>query len=309
VRASLRLYKLPRYLNLAVSLRPRGGLLEPESLRAGKVPLPSAFTTWVLGGLLALSPAAREFRVAREMLRQAKLEPGALALTLVWRGEALRKAMRDSGWNPSGVDVAVLDVYRERLTGVPGKDHAALLGEAFALAKARSGKRDPVAENRVALTALAEVAVGGRLFGAQGKAMRKGGVRLAGREDSAQHFALSAFIAVMGGEGVADLAGLYKELRDTRQGSGFSFNDLAADKAGSRLGELATRSPESARLAQARLAGTHDARPFFPVIKDLPEFMNQSQFEQRFGGVGQPAYIKQVQAIEARIARLPLYRE
>ena len=219
--------------------------------------------------------------------------------------------MQAGGWNPTGVDAATLERYRERLAATPGQDYAALLGTAFALAQERSGKGDPVAENRTALTALAEVAVGGRLFAApEGrKPLRKGDARLAGRDDYAQHFGLSAFIAVMGGEGVSDLAGLYKELRDARQGSGFSFTDLAADKAGSRLGELATRSPDTARRVQKRLAGTHDARLFFPAVKDLPEFMNQAQFEQRFGGVGQPAYIRQVQEIEARIARLPLYRE
>jgi hypothetical protein len=309
LRVSLRLYTLPRYLNLAVTMRPRRDFLEPESLRVGKVPLPATATTWLLDALLVLSPAAEQIRVARAMLRQARLEQGVLVLTLVWHGTEMRKAMQDGGWNPTGVDAAVLDRYRERLSGVKGKDYAVLLGEAFALAGERSGKHDPVAENRAALTALAEVAVGGRLLGAQGKALRKGAVHLSGRQDFAQHFALSAFIAAMGGEDVSDLAGLYKELRDARQGSGFSFTDLAADKAGSRFGELATRSPDTARALQKRLAGTHDELLILPAIKDLPEFMNQSQFERRFGGVGQPAYVKQVREIEARIAKLPLYRE
>ena len=311
VRASFRLYQLPRYLNVALVFRPQGKLLVPSDLRAGKVPLPAQFTGRLIGALLAISPAAQQYRVVRGMLRKAALQPGHLELTLVWRGAELQKAMQAGGWNPTGVDAATLERYRERLAATPGQDYAALLGAAFALAKERSGKGDPVAENRTALTALAEVAVGGHLFAApEGrKPLRKGDARLAGRDDYAQHFGLSAFIAVMGGEGVSDLAGLYKELRDARQGSGFSFTDLAADKAGSRLGELATRSPDTARRVQKRLAGTHDARLFFPAVKDLPEFMNQARFEQRFGGVGQPAYVRQVQEIEARIASLPLYRE
>jgi len=311
VRASLRLYTLPRYLNLALEFRPRGNLLVPSGVRLGKVPLPAQFTGKLVGALLALSPAAEQYRVLRDMLRAASLEPGKLVLTLVWRGAELRKAMQAAGWNPAGMDSAALEPYRECLVASHGNDYAALLGEAFALAQERSRSRDPVAENRNALTALAEVAVGGRLFTSpqDKKPRRKGGARLAGRGDFAQHFGLSAFLAVMGGEGVADLAGLYKEVRDTRNGSGFSFNDLAADKAGSRLGDLATHSPDAARRVQKKLAGTHDEGLFFPVVKDLPEFMNQSQFEKRFGGVGQPAYIKQVREIEGRIARLPLYRE
>ncbi len=311
IRASMRLYKLPRYLNLALAFQPQGDVLAPSNLRLGKVPLPARLTGKLIGALLALSPAAEQYQVARDLLRRATLQAGHLELTLVWHGAALRKAAQAAGWNPAGMDGAALEPYRERLAAASGGDYAALLGEAFALARERSRKGDPVAENRNALTALAEAAVGGRLFTSPGdrKYRRKKGVRLGGRDDFAQHFGLSAFIAVTGGEGVADLAGLYKEIRDTRDGSGFSFNDLAADKAGSRLGELATRSPDTARRAQEKLAGTHDERLFFPVVKDLPEFMNASQFERRFGGIGQPAYIEQVKEIEARIARLPLYRE
>jgi hypothetical protein len=265
----------------------------------------------VLAALLALSPAAEQYRVLRGMLRGARIRPGHLQLTLVWHGVAMKKAMANTSWSPNGIDSAALEPYRERLAGVTGRDFPQLLGVAFALAKERSVQGDPLAENRSAITVLAETALGGRLFTSSQdkKPRRKGGAVLMGRDDFAQHFALSAFLAVVGGEGVSNLAGLYKELRDARQGSGFSFTDLAADQAGSRLGDYATRSPEMARRLQARLAGSRDAGLYFPKVKDLPEFMNQSQFVQRFGGVGQPAYVAQVREIEARIAQLPLYRE
>ncbi len=310
-RASLQLHGLPRYVDLAVAFRPQGDLLVPSHLRLGKIPLPAALTGRLLGALLTISPAAEQYRVLRDMLRKASLRPGRLELTLVWRGAALREAMKGAGWNPAGIDAAALKAYRDHLAATPGRDFAPLLGEAFALARERSRQGDPVAENRAALTALAELALGGRLplITDDPRPRRRGGVRLGGRADFAQHFGLSAFISVMGGEGVSDLAGLYKELRDEREGSGFSFNDLAADKAGSRLGEVATRSPEGARRVQERLAGTRDERRFFPEVSDLPEFMNSAEFERRFGGVGQPTYLRQVREIEARIGRLPLYRQ
>ncbi len=311
IRASLRLYTLPRYLNLTLNFRPAGKVLQPARLLLGKVPLPAELTGKLLSALLALSPASEQYQVLRSMLRGARIWPGQLQLDLVWQGEAMKKAMASSAWSPSGIDSAALEPYRERLAGVSGRDFAKLLGVAFALAKQRSVQGDPVAENRSAITVLAETALGGRLFASPQdlKPRRKGGAVLMGREDFAQHFALSAFLSVVGGEGVSNLAGLYKELRDARQGSGFSFTDLAADQAGSRLGDHATRSPELARRLQTRLAGSQDAGLFFPKVQDLPEFMNQSQFERRFGGVGQPAYQAQIKEIEARIARLPVYRE
>ncbi len=310
LRASLRLPPWPRYLNLDLVLRPDGALLAPTALRLGKVPLPPVLTGRLLGTLLAMSPAAEQYRVIHDMVRQARLGPGHLSLTLAWRGAALQQAMRDTGWNPAGMAGADLEPYHDRLAATPGHDFATLLGAAFALARERSRTGDPVAENRKAITALAETAIGGRLYAtSREKPLRKLGANLAHREDSAQHFSLSAFIAVTGGSDVADLAGLYKETRDELYGSGFSFNDLAADKAGTRLGELATRSRETARRVQQRLAGSHEEALFFPKIADMPENMNSSQFRQRFGGVGAPAYVREIREIEARIARLPLYRE
>jgi len=311
LQVSVRLGRLARYLNLGIVFLPAGDLLVPAQLRLGKLPLPAKFTGKLLGGLLAISPAAAQYRVLRKMLRGAALEPGHLRLTLVWRGAELSLALQHSGWHPAGVDAATLERYRARLVKLKGHDYAAYLRAAFVLARERSGKGDPVAENRSALAAMAELALGSRLITTPTgtRLPRNLGLRLADREDSAQHFSLSALIAAVGGEGVSDLAGLYKELRDAKGGSGFSFNDLAADKAGSRLGELATKSPESARRLQARLAGIGGSAEFFPKIEDLPESMSQSLFEQRFGGVGQPAYNRMVTEIEHRIAGLAVYRK
>ncbi|MCP5278343.1 MAG: hypothetical protein H6935_08270 [Thiobacillus sp.] len=308
VRASQRLpwLDVPRYLNWELALAQDGSKLAPAGLRLGSLPLPAVLAGQVLEWGLALSPVAPQYLVARDMMRAARLGQGYLTLRFVWRGLALEEAMARG----AGLDVAILGIYRQRLATLKARDFPVVLGQVFALARERSGKGDPVVENRAALTALAERALGQNLVsvrGLQGLG-RMGGVNLAGRGDFAQHFALSAFIAATGGEGLSDAAGLYKELRDAREGSGFSFNDLAADRAGSRLGEAGTRSESQARKVQAVLAGVKEAGVFFPRVDDLPQFMNQAEFERRFGSVGAPAYKAMVEKIEARIAALPLYR-
>ena len=308
VRASVPLPGLPvpRYFNLELVLVQAGNQLAPSSLRLGTLPIPVAMAGHLLGWTLALSPAAPQYVVVRDMLRTAQLRQDSLVLTFVWHGEALERAVE----NGLGLDETAVSAYRKRLASLSGRDLSPLLGKMFALAQERSAKGDPVTENRAALAVLAEAALGQRLVSARGTApaVRKGGLRLAGRADFAQHFALSAFIAATGGEGLSDLAGLYKELRDAQEGSGFSFNDLAADRAGSRLGEASTRSPQQARRVQDVLAGVKDAGVFFPRVNDLPEFMGQAEFQRRFGGVGAPAYRSMVAKIEARIAALALYR-
>ncbi|OYY94281.1 MAG: hypothetical protein B7Y41_08155 [Hydrogenophilales bacterium 28-61-23] len=298
-----------RYVNLELAMASGDALLKPEKLRIGKLVVPANMAGDLLIWGLARSAYAAELAAVATMLNSAQISGQTLALRFTWRGAALEKAMNQAV--ALGVDETTLSAYRKRLSQVGGGEFSVLLGEAFALAQTRSAKNDPIIENRAALTCLAEMTLGGRLLSRRGmvKVDRHTGIKLAGREDFSQHFALSAFLAATGGEGLSEMAGLYKELKDAQGGSGFSFNDLAADRAGSRLGEASTRSRASALKMQKRLAGIGDAQAFFPNVRDLPEYMPQAEFQRRYGGVGQPAYRKMVEQIEARIAGLTLYRK
>ncbi len=297
-----------RYFNLELLLQPDGILLRPASLRLGSLPLPARLSSRLLHWALGLSPMGHQYAVARDMLLTAQLQQDRLHVSFIWQGRALERSLAGG----VGLEVEGLEVYRRHLATQTGRDFAPLLAQAFALARERSRQGDPVQENRTALTALAERVFATRLLSVGGVSRlprQRSHVRLAGRGDFAQHFALSAFLAATGGAGFSDAAGLYKELLDARQGSGFSFNDLAADRAGSRLGEMATRSASRARHMQDALAEIRDADMFFPQVQDLPEFMSQAEFQRRFGGVDAPAYRAMLSRIEERIAALPLYRD
>jgi hypothetical protein len=129
-------------------------------------------------------------------------------------------------------------------------------------------------------------------------------VTLDGRDDFAKHFMVSAAIAAYADTALADAIGLYKEFEDSRHGSGFSFNDLAADHAGTKFGEKAVASETSAQQLQYRvLSGIGDA-DLMPPWSDLPEFMSEAEFKKRFGGIGAPAYEEMMRAIEQRVADL-----
>jgi hypothetical protein len=106
---------------------------------------------------------------------------------------------------------------------------------------------------------------------------------------------------------VAQVAGEAKELRDAQSGSGFSFIDLAADKAGTRFGEMATSSPENARRIQKTMSGIKDYSDFMPDPRNLPEHMNEAEFKQRYQSVDSPAYQEISKQIDARIAATPIY--
>jgi hypothetical protein len=135
-----------------------------------------------------------------------------------------------------------------------------------------------------------------------------GHVTLGGRDDFAQHFTISAALSATSGSPLSDAVGLYKEVQDSRGGSGFSFNDIAADLAGSRFGEQATASDASAIALQRRVARATSDADLLPKVSDLPEFMPESEFKRRYGGIGAPAYNAMMRDIQQRLSALPLYQ-
>lgn len=129
-------------------------------------------------------------------------------------------------------------------------------------------------------------------------------VTLDGRHDFAQHFIVSAAITAYTDTFLSDAIGLYKEIEDARSGSGFSFNDIAADRAGTLFGELATASHATAlKLQQWAARGITD-KDLMPDWTDLPEHLPKSIFRQQFGDMDTPAYGQMMKIIEQRVADL-----
>jgi hypothetical protein len=177
-----------------------------------------------------------------------------------------------------------------------------------------AGTQTAADHNRAAILALGVALGHERLAGLIGLAgdaalMRdaaalREGTTLRGRSDWARHYALSAALAVLENPFVSEAAGLMKEQLDAlTRGSGFSFADLAADRAGVRFAAAATRSDAAARSMQARLAGGFDVGDFFPAVKDLPEDLTVEEFRRRFVGVGAAHYRAAIAEIDARLDR------
>jgi hypothetical protein len=165
-------------------------------------------------------------------------------------------------------------------------------------------------ENRAALTALAAylggVSLPKLLQGDSRSIYRAPQVLLSlhGRRDFAEHFTISAALSINGGSRLANAIGLFKEEEDAGKGSGFSFTDLAANRAGVRLGERATG--DAAAQVQQRLAAAQNDADLLPDFRDLPEFMPQAEFDRRFGPVGSARYQQVIERIDARLAVHPL---
>ena len=148
----------------------------------------------------------------------------------------------------------------------------------------------------------------GRLSGTEACDRAAGRITVAGRKDLRQHFVISAALEVLSDAGVSFAIGEFKELTDSgRGGSGFSFVDLAADRAGLKFAELALTSGGAAAV-QRNARALEDPGFFFPSIRGLEEGLTAAQFEQRYGSVESEAYVAVVNEIDRRIARLPLFK-
>ena len=128
------------------------------------------------------------------------------------------------------------------------------------------------------------------------------GATLRGREDWARHFCVSAALSVVESPLVSEFGGLLKEEVDSlAKGTGFSFGDLAADRAGIRFAELATASSESAFAVEARVQHGLVAADYLAPIEDLPEGLTLEQFRQDYERVGSARYRAMLTEIDSRL--------
>lgn len=164
----------------------------------------------------------------------------------------------------------------------------------------------PVEEqNRAAFVALAmytTAPAAGRLAGDASQRVARcevptNNVVLAGRTDLARHWALSAALAVSLGEEFGSAMGEWKELSDSRPGgSGFSFVDLAADRAGLAFARQASDpATANATVRKLRTANGTDLLPVRALA--LSEGLTERQFVEQFKAVDSA----QFEAAKARI--------
>jgi hypothetical protein len=141
-------------------------------------------------------------------------------------------------------------------------------------------------------------------------ALRKAfaGTTVRQRDDWPKHFFVSAALTVIAAGNISDASGLLKEEKDSAGGSGFSFGDLLADRAGTTFAEVATRDEASARALQMRVAQGFRVDDFFPEAKDLPEGIQEAELQTSYGGVGGKGYSRLTAEIERRIASCPGYQ-
>lgn len=198
---------------------------------------------------------------------------------------------------------------------VPSGDEgfAKLLELAFLFAEDNSHGRDAVHSNKAAILALGVILGEERIAKVAKRPVDvnrigefsalRNRVTVAGRHDLPRHFWVSAALVILSSESQSKTVGIAKELVDaTDGGSGFSFVDLAANRAGMLLAVAATKNGANARIMQARIGLGVAIGDFFPSVEGLPEGLSRDEFQSQFGGVGGKETRRLKNEIERRLA-------
>lgn len=307
--------RLGRWINVEVRWRETAGLPKVQSWRVGSLPLPRVLAAPLMRAALARAFPGADLGLLDDVAQRVSFFTDQVNVVYVLKEDTAARLL--TSLTPAQ-DRERLRAYSDRLVTLTGINPTQwtvtlpqLIGPMFELARQRSASgQDAAKENRAAILTLTAFATG-RDLGAMVPAARlwpqprRLQVTLQGRDDFVQHFLVSAAMVTEGTAPLANAVGLNKEVTDSRGGSGFSFNDMAANLAGTRFGELALRDP--ARL-QALLAGGIREDSLVPDISDLPEFLTAAEFTRQFGGVGGVEYTRLQADIERRVGALPLYR-
>lgn len=319
------------WANLALGIAAPADGLRIEAARLGRLPLPLALVEAALvRGLDHALGEAGLGRAALDGVARVAVEGDAVAVDFGFdaEGRAALLARLRGRLSMSGEDAELEPIRRQLYWLHRGEAEAILPRDGSALPYLRqildratrmaprlptSSDHDLAAGGLLALTlycgepALAPAIGVGLTEVMKGEGNRCAATTLAGRVDLRRHFVVSAGLYAASTAQAALGIGELKELIDSGEGgSGFSFDDMAANIAGARFAQAFLEAPRAEWPAMAALI-TSEA-DILPETRDLPSGMSEAAFAARFGAVDSPAYRATIEEIEARVDALPFHR-
>lgn len=312
-RASLALsLKLPLdqldgYLNLELELVEDDPLPRVESARVAGLPIPGSLAQ-------ALVEQALQALDRSQMVHEVRFTPERLTLDYDWHPNMVE---RFSGGMIASEELqrvlTAQDAIIRYTAAHPGRKPLLLSDLLTHLLQETASDTDPIAGHRALILALAAYVNGHSIRAPDDDSteprVRPRLVLLRGRVDLSQHFMTSAALAIQGTDALSSLVGWYKEMSDANGGSGFSFADMMANRAGIRFARLATESAVSARWLQSVARAGLREDDFMPRIDSLPEGLSQARFEERLGTDKRREYQRLIEQIDRHIESRGLYRQ
>ena len=311
---------LGKYLNITADLSGADEKIHLERFTLGRLVLPG----WLLEPVFLqvhrmLLAHLDEYRTATETVSILHFHDDRLEVVYRLYPELVeRLQQRGKNYLFTEADIHRMLAYDKELERITGQfatqrvSLAEVFPPLFMLAAERTAKSgEPQEENRALLLTLSIYALGRNMSqfidAPTEPHTRWLNSSVLGRHDLVQHYLVSAALTLSAGSGLAGAMGVFKEIDDSRGGSGFSFADLLADRAGIRLAEMATGTDVQARLLQQRMSGPLSESDFMPDIDDLPEGIMELEFKQRYRDLDSKSYMIVEDEIERRLSGCTLY--
>lgn len=202
-------------------------------------------------------------------------------------------------------------VYIDALNSIPHSETrlSVYIAQAFKTAKALPNAMPPKKENEAALWAVA-ILVGSNKFadmiGLDSLPYNLRRTQINGRFDLSLHYVYSMIIEMTTNVSLSNKIGLYKELLDSEGGSGFSFDDLVADRAGTKLAHVATLDNKHAVHMQTLFASNEII--LLPKLDFPKNNLKSNNFELYFGGARNSELEAIIKRIDAAIENLEIYK-
>jgi len=324
----LQLFSWHWYVNAHLQIEPSVGPLQLRKVQIGSLTLPGGMALGLLGWVADQVWGPGQGAELLAKVRSVTVQQDAVKVELNKSADFSFSALKHSGlnlykqWFRDEDQKELIEHYyglalQHSQQSVASQSLINYLQLLLREANKRSEAKPELAvrENQAVILALAQL-LGGRNLqllvnevkaNPQGKTPR---VTLARRPDLQQHFIYSATLHVLGSQRLSSAVGEAKELLDSlKGGSGFSFVDLLADRAGIRFARLAVATPESARALQQFFSTAERTEPeLFPSKSRLPEGLPQEMFEQQYESIDSAVYQQMVAEIDRRLNALPLYQ-
>jgi hypothetical protein len=311
--------QLPKYLsnyyiNFRFEITNRANSLNVSNLSINHLPINHTITDLLINYTLEHSVLKHYFLLAMEHIQSIQIREQQLVIRY-----QINTLTTHYNAATNNIDANVLSFYQQQIEQIVSKHNpsqrlslAELMQPLFKQAYQRSTLQSAINENIAIIFVIAAYVNSNEIpFYLPIKALQFSvntyPVFLYKRSDQAKHFMLSAALTSTGGAQLADVLGQEKELRDAQSSSGFSFIDLAADRAGMKFSEQALRSPQDARALQKTMSEIKDYASFMPNVQDLPEKLTQAKFTQQYDSINSKAYKDQIQMIDNRIEALAIY--
>lgn len=303
-----------RYLDFSFKLIQKENSIKIKSLKIGEISIPDPAANYLIALIVHSTPLSKYWHLGEKYIKDIRFTSEGIQVSYLGAivEEAKQLAVQKHRDYPN------LHLYQQQINDIVSQHDPAwrlslmdLLQPLFLSAYQNSSEDTAVQENRAVI-----IAVGSYIFKQELRRYlplglvysREYPVFAYKRIDIPQHFIASALLATVDASLLGEQLGVDKELGDAEQGSGFSFIDLTADRAGTRFGQLAIASPKQARQLQHTLSETKDYTSIIPDPQDLPEHMDEQSFKSRFGSTDSSAYQSLIQEIDKRIDGLAFYK-